>query len=81
MSLELEIHIRDVVGTAHVSANVATWRLNDILLEDWTPVRSQLDIIKQELCKALSDVMLVEHMLAHDWTDATYIRKWKKDSE
>lgn len=70
----LEITIRDVLGTARVSANIAydaITRLYESRLIEDDPI---LDRAINEACKTLSDLMLVKHMNSPDWTDATYVK-------
>jgi hypothetical protein len=73
----MDITIRDVVGTAHVNAKVATDQLKG-LLDYGNNSPATLKDIQELLSKALSDVMLARHMTEQTWCDTTYTGRWER---
>jgi hypothetical protein len=73
----MDITIRDVVGTAHVNAKVATDQLKGLLdYGNNSPV--SLKEAQELLAKSLSDVMLARHMTEQTWEDTTYVGRWER---
>jgi hypothetical protein len=89
--MELEIVARDVVGTAHSNATVAADKLQELLGRSSSARYSvmapsffrevaadDLRAIEHLLAKAISDVMLAQHMLSNDWEPTLYLGEWDR---
>jgi len=73
----MDVTVSDVIGTAHSNSAFATAKLETLTRPNLDMpnyrMRAGLSEIEHLLAKALSDVLLAQHMLSEDWEDTTYV--------
>jgi len=71
----MDVTVSDVIGTAHTNAALSISKLNtlrSVELPRWK-IMAGLEEIEHLLAKAMSDVLLAQHMLSSDWVNTTYV--------
>jgi len=77
----MDIVARDVAGTAHVGAHLATTKMEKWLSREVAPTMEEIDSVKELLVMALSDVYLMRHMMEPNWRESTYHPVWNRSKD